>query len=76
MEQEYHDQIDTLLRLAERKPKLIEGLLEEREVIQGKLLALGYEPPKKTRKPRAPKPEGSGAEPKRRGKIRLIQAAQ
>jgi len=67
MDLEIQKQIESVLRLAERKPKLIDALLAEQAVIQSKLTALGYEPPKKTRKPRAQKPEGS-TEPKRRSK--------
>ena len=66
MEQELHDEIENALRLSERKPKLIEALLAEQEVVKGKLAALGYQAPKKTRKPRAPAAEGSMQEPKRR----------
>ena len=59
MEQEIHDEIESALRLAERKPKLVEALLQERLEIDVKLTALGYQPPKRTRKPRAPATEGS-----------------
>lgn len=67
MQQELFDEIENVKRLAERKPALIEALLAERGEIDEHLKALGYEPPKKTRGPRAPKPEGSPA-PKRRAK--------
>ncbi len=65
MQQELFDEIEKVKRLAERKPELIAALLAEREVIERNLAELGYVPPKKARKPRAPKPEGQ-AEPKRR----------
>jgi hypothetical protein len=65
MEQELHDEINAAVQLAERKPKLIDALLLERREIDGKLAALGYVPPKKTRKPRTPPAEGT-AGPKKR----------
>lgn len=66
MQQELFDEIEQVKRLAERKPELIAALLAEREVIEGNLKELGYVPPKKARKPRAPKSEGET--PKRREK--------
>jgi hypothetical protein len=66
MEQQIHDEIDTALRIAERKPHLIEAMLEERRQLDAKLAALGYVAPKKTRNPRTPAAVGS--EPKRRRK--------
>ncbi len=59
MEQEIYDEIENVLRLAEWKPTLIEALLQERREIDAKLAALGYQPPKRTRKPRAPATKGS-----------------
>ena len=61
MEQELHDEIESALRFAERKPKLIEALLVEQSAIQGKLAALGYQPPKRTRKPRTASGEAAPA---------------
>ena len=71
LEQEIHDEIESALRLAERKPKLVEALLQERREIDVKLAALGYVPPKRTRKPRTatnePPYDGmQAAAPKRR----------
>ena len=66
---ELHNEVENLLRLAERKPHLIEAILQERRELDSKLTALGYVPPKRTRKPRAPAPlaaEGSVSQPTRR----------
>ena len=60
MEQELFNEVENLKRrLTERKPALIEALLAERDEIDAHLKGLGYEAPKKTRQPRAPKLEGS-----------------
>ena len=59
MEQQIHDEIESAKQLAERKPHLIEAILEERRKLDADLVALGYQPPKRTRKPRAPTVEGS-----------------
>lgn len=67
MEPELFEEIEKVKRLAERKPQLIEALLAERAKINENLTALGYEPPKKARKPRTPKPEGEET-PKRRSR--------
>ena len=69
LDQQLHDEINAALQLSERKPKLIEALLQERRVLDSTLTALGYVPPKRTRKPRAPAPlaaEGSVSQPTRR----------
>ena len=70
MEQSVHDEIESAKQLAERKPHLIEAILEERRKLDADLVALGYQPPKKTRKPRKPAAEGSAPQqPKRRRTI-------
>ena len=71
LDQQLHDEINAALQLSERKPKLIEALLQERLEIDVKLTALGYVPPKRTRKPRTatnePPYDGmQAAAPKRR----------
>jgi len=66
LEQQLHDEINAALQLSERKPKLIAALLQEKGEIEVKLKALGYQPPKRTRKARAPVAEGSATEPKRK----------
>jgi len=67
METELQAEIDAALQLATRKLQLIERLLAEQAIISEKLAGLGYQPPKRTRKPRAPATEGS-PETKRKGK--------
>ena len=66
MEPELQAEVDAALQLAARKSQLIERLLAEQSIIAEKLAGLGYQPPKRTRKPRATAPEGSSPEPKRK----------
>jgi hypothetical protein len=66
LDQQTQDEINAVLQLAERKPKVIEALLQERRDIDTKLVALGYVAPKRTRKSK--KTEVADGSKKRTGK--------